>query len=76
MIKMNQYVTGAVIRDIINVSTRRFKNVNLLLYPAAVQGADVAATVIEGIKTFNSRDDIDVIIIARGRWFFRGFIWI
>ena len=62
--------TGAVIRDIINVSTRRFKNVNLLLYPAAVQGADVAATVIEGIKTFNSRDDIDVIIIARGRRFF------
>ena len=41
--------TGAVIRDIINVSTRRYPNVNILLYPAAVQGVNVASTVIEGI---------------------------
>ena len=60
--------TGAVIRDIINVSTRRFSKVNLLLYPAAVQGESVAKTVIQGIKTFNERQDVDVIIIARGRW--------
>lgn len=62
--------TGAVIRDIINVSTRRFNKVNLLLYPAAVQGDSVAETVIQGIKVFNERKDVDVIIIARGRWLF------
>ena len=58
--------TGAVIRDIINVSTRRYPNVNLLVYPAAVQGVNVASTVIEGLKTFNKLNNVDVIIIARG----------
>ncbi len=58
--------TGAVIRDIINVSTRRYPNVNILVYPAAVQGVNVASTVIEGIKTFNNLNNVDVIIIARG----------
>lgn len=58
--------TGAVVRDIINVSTRRFDKVNLLIYPAAVQGVNVAETVINGIKTFNKLDNVDVIIIARG----------
>lgn len=58
--------TGAVIKDIINVSTRRYPNVNLLLYPAAVQGVNVASTVISGIKTFNELNNVDVIIIARG----------
>lgn len=58
--------TGAVIKDIINVSTRRYPNVNLLIYPAAVQGVNVASTVIEGIKTFNKLNNVDVIIIARG----------
>lgn len=58
--------TGAVIKDIINVSTRRYPNVNLLVYPAAVQGVNVASTVIEGIKTFNRLNNVDVIIIARG----------
>lgn len=58
--------TGAVIRDIINVSTRRYPNVDILVYPAAVQGVNVASTVIEGLKTFNSLNNVDVIIIARG----------
>ena len=58
--------TGAVIRDIINVSTRRYPNVNILLYPVAVQGVNVASTVIGGINTFNKLDNVDVIIIARG----------
>ena len=58
--------TGAVIRDIINVSTRRFSKVNLLLYPAAVQGGSVATTVIAGLKYFNEAKNVDVIIIARG----------
>ena len=59
--------TGAVIRDIINVSTRRYNNVNLLIYPAAVQGVNTAETVIAGIETFNNMENkVDVIIIARG----------
>lgn len=58
--------TGAVIRDIINVSTRRYDKVNLLIYPAAVQGVNVASTVIKGIETFNALKNVDVIIIARG----------
>ena len=58
--------TGAVVRDIINVSTRRFDKVNLLIYPAATQGVDVPRTVINGIETFNRLKNVDVIIIARG----------
>ncbi|MCX8075382.1 MAG: exodeoxyribonuclease VII large subunit [Clostridia bacterium] len=58
--------TGAVIKDIINVTTRRYDKVNLLIYPAAVQGVNVAQTVIKGIQTFNKLNNVDVIIIARG----------
>jgi exodeoxyribonuclease VII large subunit len=58
--------TGAVIRDIINVTTRRYNKVNLLIYPASVQGVNVASTVIKGIQTFNNLNNVDVIIIARG----------
>ena len=48
------------------MSTRRYPNVDLLVYPAAVQGVNVASTVIEGLKTFNKLNNVDVIIIARG----------
>lgn len=58
--------TGAVVKDIINVTTRRYPNVNLLIYPAAVQGVNVASTVIAGLDTFNKLNNVDVIIIARG----------
>lgn len=58
--------TGAVIRDIINVSTKRFKGANILLYPVKVQGEGAALSIVEAIKYFNSRDDIDLIIIGRG----------
>lgn len=58
--------TGAVIQDIINVTTRRYGKMNLLIYPASVQGVNVAETVIAGIKTFNELNNVDVIIIARG----------
>lgn len=58
--------TGAVVRDIINVSTRRYDKVDLLIYPAAVQGVNVSATVINGLDTFNKLNNVDVIIIARG----------
>lgn len=58
--------TGAVIRDIINVTTRRFPNVNIKLYPAAVQGAGAAETIVKGIEFFNYKKNVDTIIIGRG----------
>lgn len=58
--------TGAVIRDIINVTTRRFPNVHIKLYPVAVQGAGAAETICEAIEYFNREKNVDVIIIARG----------
>ena len=58
--------TGAVIRDIINVTTRRLPNVNIKLYPAAVQGIGAAETIVKGIKYFNDNKNVDLIIIARG----------
>ena len=58
--------TGAVIRDIINVTTRRLPNVHIKLYPAAVQGVGAAETIVEGIKYFNKEKNVDVIIVARG----------
>ncbi|MEG1705625.1 MAG: exodeoxyribonuclease VII large subunit [Clostridia bacterium] len=58
--------TGAVVKDIINVTTRRYGKMNLLIYPASVQGVNTTQTVIAGIKTFNELNNVDVIIIARG----------
>lgn len=58
--------TGAVIRDIINVTTRRFPNVNIKLYPAAVQGEGAAETIVKGIEFFNREKNVDTIIIGRG----------
>ena len=59
-------MTGAVIKDIINVTTRRFPKVNIKLYPAAVQGVGAEKTICEGIQYFNDKNNVDVIIIARG----------
>lgn len=58
--------TGAAVRDIINVLTRRNDSVRILLYPAGVQGPGAAAQVAEGIKLFNRLKNVDVIIAGRG----------
>lgn len=58
--------TGAVIRDITNVLTRRYPNCRIVLYGSAVQGAEAPAQLIKGIKLFNKLKNVDVIIIARG----------
>jgi exodeoxyribonuclease VII large subunit len=58
--------TGAAIRDIIHIARRRNDSVQLILYPAQVQGDGAAESIIAGIDYFNSRDEIDVIIIGRG----------
>ena len=58
--------TGAVIRDIINVSTRRNPDVRIRLLPVPVQGEGAAVKIAEAIKTMNKKKLADVIIIARG----------
>jgi exodeoxyribonuclease VII large subunit len=58
--------TGAVIRDFLNVGGRRHDALNVLLYPAVVQGATAAMEVAAGIEYFNRERDVDVIVIARG----------
>ena len=58
--------TGAAVRDIINILSRRFPYAEMILYPALVQGAEAAPSLIRGMKILSSRDDIDVIIIGRG----------
>lgn len=58
--------SGAVIRDIINVLERRYPNSRIIIYPSAVQGADAAIRLSNGILYFNGQRNVDVIIIARG----------
>ena len=58
--------TGAVIRDIINVTTRRFPNVNIKLFPCSVQGKGAAESIVKAISYFNKVKNVDVIIVARG----------
>ena len=58
--------TGAVIRDIINVSTRRNPNVYIRLLPVPVQGPGAAEQIAEKIKIMNKQKLADVLIIGRG----------
>ncbi|MCR4807626.1 MAG: exodeoxyribonuclease VII large subunit [Lachnospiraceae bacterium] len=57
--------TGAAIRDIINISTRRNPHVRIILYPAKVQGEGAAASVSEGIRALEAAG-VDVMIVGRG----------
>ena len=57
--------TGAAIQDIINISTRRNPYVQLILYPAQVQGEGAADTIVKGIQTLDELG-VDVIIVGRG----------
>jgi exodeoxyribonuclease VII large subunit len=57
--------TGAAIQDIINISTRRNPYVQLILYPAQVQGEGAAETIVRGIATLDKMG-VDVIIAGRG----------
>ena len=58
--------TGAAVRDIINVIQRRNKALDIILYPAKVQGENAADSIIEGIRYFNNEKSVDVIILGRG----------
>lgn len=58
--------TGSVIKDIINVSTRRNPNVYIRLYPVPVQGEGAGTKIAEAIKIMNDKKLADVLILARG----------
>jgi len=58
--------TGSVIRDIINVTRRRFDGMNIKILPVAVQGTTAAGEVASAIRKLNEQKCVDVIIIARG----------
>ncbi len=58
--------TGAAIRDIISVATRRFPGVQIILYPVRVQGEGAAEEIARAIRDFNEYGEVDVIIVGRG----------
>lgn len=58
--------TGAAIRDIINVLTRRFSYSDVVLYPVLVQGENSARSIVEAIRYFNDTKSADVLIVGRG----------
>ena len=58
--------TGSVIKDIINVSTRRNPNVYIRLFPVPVQGEGACIKIADAIKIMNEKKLADVIIVARG----------
>jgi len=58
--------TGAAIRDIINISGRRFPYSDILVVPTLVQGERAAADIVHSIELLNSHGGVDVIIVGRG----------
>ena len=59
-------LTGAVLRDIYKVSKRRMPGIQLVLVPVQVQGAGSAEQIAAGIRYFNEKYPVDVIIVGRG----------
>ena len=57
---------GAVIHDIMTVTKRRNPTVDIVLYPAAVQGENAAREICAGVSYFNRTKTVDLIIVARG----------
>lgn len=57
---------GAVIRDMLRILRRRFRNVNVVLYPVRVQGEGAADEIVQGLQCLNRHPGVDVIIVARG----------
>lgn len=58
--------TGAVVKDIINILSRRFYNVNVKIYPVQVQGEQAAGQIAAAVRRLNELNNVDVIIVARG----------
>jgi len=58
--------TGAVIQDILRILRRRFRNINVLIYPVRVQGDGAAQEIAQAIEYFNRQGLVEVMIVARG----------
>jgi exodeoxyribonuclease VII large subunit len=58
--------TGAVIRDMLTIIGRRFPGLEVLIHPVAVQGAGAAGEIAAALRRLGSREDLDVLIVARG----------
>ena len=58
--------TGAAIRDILSVLSRRFPALPVLIYPVAVQGAAAAQDIATTLALANQRRDVDVLVVSRG----------
>jgi exodeoxyribonuclease VII large subunit len=58
--------TGAAIRDMISVISRRFPNVEIYIMPVSVQGREAPGEISAGIDIFNAMNKVDVVIIGRG----------
>ncbi|MBO7666516.1 MAG: exodeoxyribonuclease VII large subunit, partial [Clostridia bacterium] len=58
--------TGAAVRDMINISGRRFPGCEIVLFPSLVQGPDAAPNIIKGIEYFNRTRRVELIIVGRG----------
>ena len=58
--------TGAAVQDMLRILKRRNAALDVLIYPAKVQGAGAAQEITEGIRILNRRAEVDVIIIGRG----------
>ena len=57
---------GAALQDILNILRRRHESVNILIYPAQVQGEGAASEVTAGVRYFSRQGGVDVVIVARG----------
>lgn len=58
--------TGAAIRDILNVLTRRFAGIDIVLAPVRVQGREAPGEICDAIRNLNALGSIDVMIVGRG----------
>jgi exodeoxyribonuclease VII large subunit len=58
--------SGAAVRDVVRILTRRFPNVHLTLYPVRVQGEGAAAEIVEALRYFQKKLTADVILLVRG----------
>jgi exodeoxyribonuclease VII large subunit len=58
--------TGAAVRDVVRILTRRFPNMHLTLYPVRVQGEEAAGEIVEALRYFSKRQAADVILLVRG----------
>jgi exodeoxyribonuclease VII large subunit len=59
-------IDSAAFRDMVSIAQRRFPLLELLVVPARVQGSGAAESLVQSLRQLNERDDIDVIIVARG----------